>query len=134
MPGLPQRLLPWSPQPRTGYGRVLALPGPRFPLLTLQFPRWGQGAGLSQRRPFQALGPALRGWDPRGRLLEVENVSPTALSGLEAAVSTPPSAAPAFARRRRPALPWGMCAACSLGSLGLSGPRGKFLLHWIKRA
>lgn len=52
---------------RTSYGEVPALLAPRFPLLALQIPGWGQGAGVSQRRPFRAL---------RGRLLEMENVSP----------------------------------------------------------
>lgn len=45
---------------------------------------WGESAETSL-----GYGPGLRGWDLRQRILEMENVSPTALSGLEAAVSTP---------------------------------------------
>lgn len=53
-------------------------------------PRVGVGGGcVSQWRPLEAIGPGLRGWDLRRRILEMENVSPTVLSGLEAAVSTP---------------------------------------------
>lgn len=80
------------------------------------------------------MGPELRGWDLPGRLLEVENVSPIALSGLEAAVSIPHPPQP---------LPWlgGAGSPSTRGWLlfvlwaaGLSAEaRGKFLLRWDQK-
>ena len=99
-----------SPQgPGTSSGGVLTLPGPQFLLLVWQPPEWwGWGRHWVSRRPLQAMGPELRGWDLPGRLLEMENVSPTALSGLEAAVSIPHPPQP---------LPW-------LGGAGSPSTRG----------
>lgn len=100
---------------------------------------------MSQRRPFQAMGPGLRSWDLSGEgILEMETVSPMALSGLEAAVSTPhpPQPLPLLGGGRP--LHTGMCAVCSLGGLSLSrgpweippplGPRGPNVGRGLRRS
>lgn len=85
---------------RTSYGEVPALPAPRFPLLALQIPGWGQGAGVSQWRPFRAL---------RGRLLEMENVSPQPYLGWKQLSPPHTLCSPCLCRKRQASPPRLVC-------------------------